>query len=110
MARRVREDRRRPHRDFAAAAGRKVVSRTSAEKLGELAHVVVDLNPARVALLVVGRRRKALVVTWANVTGFGPDAVMNADENDLRATVGKSDATAHVASSWRRRSLTSRCS
>jgi uncharacterized protein YrrD len=70
---------------FTAASGRSVVSRTSAEQLGELAHVVVDANLRRVALLVVGKRRKALLVAWDQVSGFGPDAIMITDENALYA-------------------------
>ena len=45
---------------FAAASGRKVVSRTSAEQLGEVAHIVVDVKRMRVASLVVGKGRKEL--------------------------------------------------
>jgi sporulation protein YlmC with PRC-barrel domain len=69
---------------FAAASGRRVVSRTSAEELGKLAHVVVDVNGPQVASLVVGKGRKALVVAWEHVSGFGPDAVIVADESALQ--------------------------
>jgi sporulation protein YlmC with PRC-barrel domain len=70
---------------FAAASGRKVVSRASAEELGKLAHVVVDVKQRQVASLVVGKGRNALLVAWEHVSGFGPDAVMIADESALRA-------------------------
>jgi uncharacterized protein YrrD len=70
---------------FTAVSGRRVVSRTSAEQLGELAHVVVDVNLRRVAFLVVGKRRKALLVAWEHVSGFGPDAIMVTDEGALYA-------------------------
>ena len=66
---------------FAAASGRKVVSRTSAEELGNLAHVVIDVKRGQVASLVVGKGRKALLIDWDQVSGFGPDAVMVADES-----------------------------
>jgi sporulation protein YlmC with PRC-barrel domain len=66
---------------FTAAVGRKVVSRTSAEELGALAHVVVDVEDARVRSLVVGKGRKALLVAWEQVSGFGPDAVMVVDDD-----------------------------
>jgi sporulation protein YlmC with PRC-barrel domain len=59
---------------FAAASGRKVVSRTSAEELGNLAHVVIDVKRRQVASLVVGKGRKALLIDWEQVSGFGPDA------------------------------------
>jgi sporulation protein YlmC with PRC-barrel domain len=68
---------------FTAASGRKVVSRSSAEELGKLAHVVVDVPRRRVASLVVGKGRGALLVPWENVSGFGPDAVMLTDESAL---------------------------
>lgn len=68
---------------FTSASGRKVVSRSSAEELGKLAHVVVDVRQRHVASLVVGKGRKALLVAWENVSGFGPDAVMLADESAL---------------------------
>jgi len=70
---------------FAAAAGRKVVSRASAEELGKLAHVVVDVQQRQVASLVIGKGRKALLVAWEDVSGFGPDAVMLVDESALYA-------------------------
>jgi sporulation protein YlmC with PRC-barrel domain len=68
---------------FAAASGRKVVSRQSAEELGPLAHIVVDVKRRQVASLVVGKGRKALLVDWEHVSGFGPDAVIVSDESAL---------------------------
>ena len=61
---------------FAAAMGRKMVSRATAEELGELAHIVVDVEHRRIACLPAGKRRKALLVDWENVSGFGPAAVI----------------------------------
>jgi sporulation protein YlmC with PRC-barrel domain len=69
---------------FAAASGRKVISRTSAEELGTLAHIVVDVKRRQIASLVVGKGRKALLIAWAQVSGFGPDAVMIADDTALQ--------------------------
>ena len=68
---------------FVAASGRKVVSRTSAEDLGSLARLVVDAKRRQVVSLVVGKGRKAVLIDWDQVTGFGPDAVMVADEDAL---------------------------
>jgi len=68
---------------FGAASGRTVISRVSAEQLGKLAHIVIDVKRGRVALLVVGKGRKALLIPWEQVSGFGPDAVMIADESAL---------------------------
>jgi sporulation protein YlmC with PRC-barrel domain len=68
---------------FAAASGRRVVSRTSAEELGQLAHIVIDVKRRRVTSLVVRKGRKAVLIAWDQVSGFGPDAVMIADETAL---------------------------
>ncbi|HEY5318579.1 MAG TPA: PRC-barrel domain-containing protein [Solirubrobacteraceae bacterium] len=70
---------------FAAAVGRKLVSRASAEELGALTHIVADVSRNKVASLVMGKGRKAVLVDWDQVSGFGPDAVMVADENALYA-------------------------
>jgi uncharacterized protein YrrD len=70
---------------FAAVSGRSVVSRTTAEELGKLAHIVIDVKRRRVASLVVGKGRKALLIPWEQVSGFGPDAIMIADETALQA-------------------------
>ena len=69
---------------FATAPGRKVISRASAEELGKLAHIVIDVKRRTVAWLVVGKGRKAALVGWEQVSGFGPDAVMVADESSLQ--------------------------
>ena len=68
---------------FTAVPGRRVVSRTSAEELGNLSHVVVDVKRRQVASLVLGKGRKALLIDWDQVSGFGPDAVMVADDSAL---------------------------
>jgi sporulation protein YlmC with PRC-barrel domain len=70
---------------FSAAQGRRLVSRTSAEDLGDLTHLVVDVAQRQVTLLVAGKGRKAVLVDWDQVSGFGPDAVMVADEGALHA-------------------------
>jgi uncharacterized protein YrrD len=69
---------------FAAARGRRMVSRRSAEGLGELAHIVVDAAHQQIVWLVIGKGRKALLVDFDDVSGFGPDAVMIVDESALR--------------------------
>ena len=73
---------------FTAVPGRKIVSRSSAEELGNLAHIVVDVKRRQVASLVIGKGRKALVIDWDQVSGFGPDAIMVADEGALRPPSG----------------------
>jgi uncharacterized protein YrrD len=67
------------------ADGRPVVSRESAERVGELKHVVVDAGARRItALHVSGRRRKAGLVGWGDIVGFGPDGIVVAGEGAVR--------------------------
>lgn len=68
---------------FTAASGRRVVSRTSADELGRLAHIVIDVKRRQVASLVVGKGHNAVLIDWDQVSSFGPDAVMVADESAL---------------------------
>ena len=79
---------------FTAARGRKVISRASAEELGTVSHLVVDVERRRIAGVVVGKRRRARLVDWADVTGFGPDAVLITDEQSLREPSGDADRAA----------------
>lgn len=71
------------------AVGRPVMSRASAENLGRVGHLVVDVANRTVRALVVGSGKKAQVVDWSALTGFGPDAVMVGDEASLRAPAGE---------------------
>ena len=70
---------------FRRAVGRKVVSRTSARDLGTVSHLVVDAAHRRIAAVIIGRGKKARLVDWPQVSGFGPDAIMVADEGALRS-------------------------
>jgi sporulation protein YlmC with PRC-barrel domain len=69
---------------FRSALGRKVVSRASAEDLGPVRHLIVDVDRKRVSGLVIGKGRKARVIDWEALTGFGPDAVIVIDEGAIR--------------------------
>lgn len=69
---------------FKAAEGRRVVSRASAEKLGTVSRLLVDADCRRIASVIVGKRRKARLIDWDSLSGFGADAVMVADEAALR--------------------------
>jgi uncharacterized protein YrrD len=69
---------------FRDSVGRKVVSRSSAKELGSVRHLLVDAGQRNIAAVVIGRGRKAQLVDWAQLSGFGPDAVMVGDEADLR--------------------------
>lgn len=72
---------------FRQAYGRKVVSRASAQDLGTVSHLLVDIDERRITAVTVGRGKKARLVDWAQLTGFGPDAVMVSNEGALRAAV-----------------------
>lgn len=69
---------------FKRSAGRKVLSRSSANEVGAVSHLLVDAQQRRIAAVVIGRGKKAQVVDWAQLSGFGPDAVMVVDEGALR--------------------------
>ncbi len=83
------------------AGGRPVIARESAETLGTLRHVVVDVATRRItALHVAGRRRKASLVDWSSIVGFGPDGIVvhgedptrpPADDRELAVASGKLD-------------------
>jgi uncharacterized protein YrrD len=80
---------------------RPVISRASAETLGELKHVVVDVPSLRIAALhVAGGRRNARMVDWSSIHGFGPDGIVvedeaatrpPADDRELAVAAGKLD-------------------
>jgi len=72
---------------FRNSSGRKVVSRASAQEVGEVRHLLVDAQQRHVAAVVIGRGKKAQLVDWAHLSGFGPDAVIVADEGALRSPV-----------------------
>jgi uncharacterized protein YrrD len=69
---------------FRRATGRKVISRASARDLGAVNHLLVDAQGCRIAAIIVGRGKRAQVIEWAHLSGFGPDAVMVSDELALR--------------------------
>ena len=79
---------------FRRAAGRKLVSRSSAGEVGAVTHFLVDAANRRIAAIVVGGGKKARLVDWADVTGFGPDAVMVSDEAVLRPPLDERERAA----------------
>jgi uncharacterized protein YrrD len=72
---------------FRQSVGRKVVSRASAKELGAVNHLLIGAQQREVAAIVIGRGKKARLVDWAQLSGFGPDAVMVIDEGALRPPV-----------------------
>jgi sporulation protein YlmC with PRC-barrel domain len=69
---------------FSAALGRKLVSRESAEELGPVTHIIVNVKDRKVTSVTTGKGRKAALVDWENIGGFGPDAVIVAGEGAVR--------------------------
>jgi uncharacterized protein YrrD len=69
---------------FRGSSGRKVMSRASANEVGSVGHLLVDAQQQRVAAVVIGRGKKAQLIDWAQLSGFGPDAIMVIDEDALR--------------------------
>ena len=61
--------------------GRRVVSRATAETLGDVSDLLLSVNPSAVAALTIGKGRKAGHVGWANIVGVGPDAVIVTDDD-----------------------------
>jgi sporulation protein YlmC with PRC-barrel domain len=60
------------------------MSRSSATDLGSVSHLLVDARQRRVAAVVIGHGKRAQLVDWAQLSGFGPDAIMVVDEDALR--------------------------
>jgi uncharacterized protein YrrD len=65
--------------------GRKVVSRATAHELGVVDHLLTTVDCQRVASVIIGRGKKAQLVDWDQLSGFGADAVMVTDESALRS-------------------------
>ncbi len=73
--------------------GRRVVSRSSAETLGEVSDLLMLTPPATVSALQVGKHRKARAIPWEHIAGVGPDAIVVTDEQaeaDPKETPGRS--------------------
>jgi uncharacterized protein YrrD len=71
---------------FFHAEGTPVYSKSSADQVGRVVRFVVDAHARRIAAVhVAGRRRRTQLADWANVVGFGPDAVVIDDGGRLRS-------------------------
>ncbi len=58
-----------------------VISRSTAEKLGEIRRLVIDPSVRKVVAAQVSGRRRGKVASWDRFTGLGPDAaVVDADD------------------------------
>jgi len=73
-----------------------VYSRDSADEIGHVVRFVITPGVHRVgAVHVAGRRRRAQLVDWSSIVGFGPDAVVVDSADSLRAA--ESDHEQRVA-------------
>lgn len=79
---------------MAEAHGTPVLSRGDAEQLGTVRRLLVDVDARRItAVHIDGRRRKALLVDWEALAGFGPDAVVVGSGDALRGPDGGYELT-----------------
>lgn len=70
---------------FEQAQRTPVYSRDGADEIGHVIRYVIRPGTHRVAALhVAGRRRRAVLVDWSSVVGFGPDAVVVDSADSLR--------------------------
>jgi uncharacterized protein YrrD len=72
-----------------AALGRPVITRDTAETVGDVQGAVVDVPTRRVVAFQIGKGRKARVVDWASLSAVGPDAVVVQSESALREPTGE---------------------
>lgn len=68
-------------RRLSEVAGTKVMSKASAQKMGKVERILVDVPPRRIVALQVGRDE---LVAWTDVSGVGHDAVVVEDEDRVR--------------------------
>lgn len=79
---------------FRSALGRRVVSRSTAHELGTVAHLLVAVDCQRVTSVIIGRGKKAQLIDWDQLSGFGADAVVVIDEATLRPPADDRDRQA----------------
>ena len=68
---------------YRRVVGRRVVSRASAQDLGALGHLLFDGELRQITAIVVGSGKKARLIEWDGLSGFGPDAIMVRDEGAM---------------------------
>jgi sporulation protein YlmC with PRC-barrel domain len=73
---------------FSEAENLTVISRSSAERLGEIRRLVIDPSIRKVVAAQVSGRRKRQVVSWGRFTGFGPDAAVVDADDAVRDPIG----------------------
>lgn len=70
---------------FTRAQHTPVFSKESADEIGRVLRYVIDPAARRIsAIHVAGRKAGARLADWVDIVGFGPDAVVVANEDGLR--------------------------
>ena len=69
-------------RRLSEVAGTKVMSKASAQKVGKVERILLDVPPRRVVALQIGRDE---LVGWTDLSGVGHDAVVVESEDRVRA-------------------------
>jgi uncharacterized protein YrrD len=70
---------------FEQARGTPVYSKDAAAEIGQVVRYVIAPGTHRVAAVhVAGRRKRAKLVDWSSIVGFGPDAVVVDSADSLR--------------------------
>lgn len=77
---------------FEDAKGRKVVDLVSAETVGKVKDFVVDPATRSVVALILKKTKSGDTLTWADLAGFGPDAVTVQGVDTITEATGPVDA------------------
>ena len=64
--------------------GRALLSRESAVHLGNLEHYILDVARGAISALATTSGKQTLLVDWADIISFGPDAIVVGSDADLR--------------------------
>jgi uncharacterized protein YrrD len=69
--------------------GRPILSRETAVHLGTLEHYVLDVGRGSISALATTSGKQTLILDWANISSFGPDAIVIGSDADLRPANGE---------------------
>lgn len=78
---------------FREGAGRTVMSRTSAESVGQVQHFAVSPDEQRITAVVIDAKHN-LLVEWSAIESFGADAVVVESASVAREPVNESEKRA----------------
>ena len=78
---------------FREGTGRTVISRTTAESVGQVQHFTVSPDEQRITALVIDAKHQRLI-DWSAIESFGHDAVVVESESVAREPVNESEKRA----------------